>query len=104
MDLQKLRQICKIAIQFSGWFLNLYLEDCLLSCSEAMKHVECVQQLTNTLRFGNNKGRRNNTLRCRSSRQGDMEKTPNGPSALSMKSCVCPGYLKKHISAKAKGS
>lgn len=76
MDLQKLRQVCKIATQFSRWLLNPYLEDCLLSSSEAMKHVECVQQLTNILRLGNNKGRRNNPLRRCSSRQGDMEEHP----------------------------
>jgi len=76
MDLQKLRLVCKIATQFSRWLLNLYLEASLLYYSEAIEHVEYIQQLTIILRFGNNKGRRNNPPKWCSSCQGNMEKHP----------------------------
>lgn len=42
MNLKKLRLACKIAVWFSRWLLNLYLEASLLSHSEAIKHVEYV--------------------------------------------------------------
>lgn len=76
MDLQKLRLVCKIATQFSRWLLNPNLEASLLSYSEAIKHVEYVQQATIILRFGNNKDRRNNPPRRCSSCQGNMAEHP----------------------------
>lgn len=61
--LTELSLVCKIATQFSRWLLNPYLEVCLLSHSEAIKHVEYIHQLTIIPRFGNNKGRRNSPPR-----------------------------------------